>query len=585
MAGEENNGTIQNMKRKNQLRAVKNSHRQAKALRWKASISVTALFLTLLSLGTQPSIAATPLEPLRTLSAKNLYPNFTPEGSDYAIRQCENKSITFYFNLAKNAKLTVDGKATKTPKLVKKLTVDQLVTFKASLGKISRTWYVRCLPLDFPKLTVKQHQKAPNALYMLSTGQRSNPSRWQIISPYYVILDQRGAPIWYMRGQGTPAIIDRTLEGNILTSAGPEGISPSYAARGEPAFVETNLNGTIVKEHATPYDDPIDGHSLQVLPNGNLLMLTVPIKSGVDLSKSFAQLVPMDVGGGGLEKCDVTNVENASVAYPAIRELSPTGEIIWSWDSWEHLNNSESIIPALTNIDFSGASNCVVDLFHGVTASQSPDGKTILLTARFASATWGIDKSSGLVKWKLGGTPTTKSLEIIGDPYGKYGPRGHHGGVLDSMGRLLLFDNRRDTSETARGVIYQIDTLTMKASYLFGLEPPQKPCTELDGEVICNSYSMGFGQYTANGGTLISWGYKPSNPNVATEYDRSGNPILSILNEGVHNTYMTLTTPYTTWPISKLRTSASSKRKIYPPWDSGLPSNTSPEDTAVSTIK
>ena len=63
MAGEENNGTIQNMKRKNQLRAVKNSHRQAKALRWKASISVTALFLTLLSLGTQPSIAATPLEP------------------------------------------------------------------------------------------------------------------------------------------------------------------------------------------------------------------------------------------------------------------------------------------------------------------------------------------------------------------------------------------------------------------------------------------------------------------------------------------------------------------------------------------
>ena len=556
-----------------------------KTLKWKTSTTLTALVITLSSLGQQPSSAAVLYEPVKALSAKTLYPNFTPQGSDYALRQCAGEHITFNFSLAKGAKLTLDGKISKSARISKKLSVDQLLTFKATLGKLTRTWYIRCLPTDFPKLNVTQHQKSPNALYMLSTGQRTDPSRWQIKSPYYVILDQRGAPIWYMRGSGTPAIIERANNGNILTSAGPNGISPSYAARGEPAFVETTLEGTVVREHGTPYDEPIDGHSLQVLPNGNMLMLSVPIKTGVDLSGDFAQLHPLDVGGGGLNGCDVTNVKNASVAYPAIKELSPTGEVLWSWNSWEHLDNGESILPALANIDYQGGVNCVVDLFHGVTASQSPDGKTIILTARFASATWGIDKNTGLVKWKIGGVPTPQSLEIIGDPYGKYGPRGHHGGVIDSKGRLLLFDNRRDILETSRGVVYQINLEKMEATYLLGLEPPQMPCSKIDTEFVCSSYSMGFGQFTPSGGALVTWGYKPFNTNVATEFDVNGKPVLSILNEGIHNTYMVLRVSYTSWPISKLRAAASSKTTIYPSWDSGLPADASPEDTAVSTIK
>ena len=551
-----------------------------------ATVLLCTLVLLLLSMGIEPSRAGTNIEPVKSITAKGFYPAFAPAGADYAIRDCAGRNTTIDFNRSKNAKISVDGKSTNMASVQRKLSADQILTIKASLGKVSRTWYVRCLPNDFPKLSVVQHQKSPDALYMLSTGIRTDTGRWQIASPYYVILDQRGAPIWYMRGSGTPAIIDRAANGNLLTGAGANGISPSYAARGEPAFVETTLEGVVVAEHGTPYSDPVDGHSLQVLPNGNMLMMTVPVRTGVDLSDDFAQLQPLDVAAGGVEKCDVTNVKNASVAYPAIRELSPTGKVVWSWNSWDHIDDAESILPALTNIDYQGGVNCVVDLFHGVTASQSPDGRTVILTARFASATWGIDKASGAVMWKIGGLPTEKSLAIVGDPYGKYGPRGHHGGVIDANGRLLVFDNRRAIEENSRGLLYQIDTDTMTATYIRGYVPPQKPCNAIDGQVICSSYSMGFAQFTPTGGALVSWGYKMKNPNVATEFSDSGKPILSILNSGgIHNTYMVLRTPYTSWPLSKLRAAASSKKTIFPSWDSGLPADSSPEDSAVKTIK
>ena len=551
-----------------------------------ATALLCALVLLLLTIGTPHSRAGTTNEPLRSLAVKGLYPNFSPTGVDYAVRDCAGRRTSINFNRSKNATISINGKITARDAVTLKLASDQILTLKAKLGKISRTWYIRCLPNDFPKLSVVQHQKSPQALYMLSTGIRPDPGRWQIISPYYVILDHRGAPIWYMRASGTPAILERAANGNLLTGAGPNGISPSYAARGEPAFVETTLEGVVVTEHGTPYSDPVDGHSLQVLPNGNMMMITVPVRTGVDLSDDFAQLQPLDVAAGGVEKCDVTNVKNASVAYPAIRELSPTGKVIWSWDSWDHIDDGESILPALTNIDYQGGVNCVVDLFHGVTASQSPDGKTVVLTARFASATWGIDKASGVIKWKVGGVPTQQSLTIVGDPYGKYGPRGHHGGVIDAQGRLLVFDNRRAIEETSRGLLYQIDTNAMTATYIRGYEPPQKPCTIMDGQAICSSYSMGFAQFTPNGGVLVSWGYKLDNPNVATEFDSSGKALLSILNYGgAHNTYMVLRTPYTSWPMSKLRAAASSKKTIFPSWDSGLPAEASPEDSAVSTIK
>jgi hypothetical protein len=540
---------------------------------------------------TIPGLAATStgkqVEPLSSIRVTGLYPNFTPAGEDYAVSNCANKTISLGVSATKGATVTIDGRAVKSGKATINTKADQIITVRAKLGKITRNWFLRCLPDDFPKLRVEKHGSTPSkGYYAFSTGERVDMSKWQLRSQYYVILDERGAPIWYMRGKGVPGILDRAANGNILTTASPNGISPSFAARGPSAVVETTLDGQLVTKHTRGAQDPIDGHSLQVLPNGNLLVLTVPIIRGVDLSDDFAQLQPLDVGGGGVDKCDVTNVRSADVAYPAIREITPDGELVWSWNSWEHLDDGESIIPALTNISYTGGVECVVDLFHGVIASQSPDGKTIIFTARFASATWGIDKASGSVRWKIGGIPSPVSLSIENDPYGKYGPRGQHGGIIDDKGRLLVFDNRRANDEISRGLLYQIDENERTASYVRGFEPPIKPCQQGPEGKLCNALSMGGARHTPAGGTLVSWGYKPGNPNLATEFDAKGFPMFTIMNlSGYHNTYEVLRLDRSAWPIAKLRKAASSLTVILPGWDSGLPDDASPEDTAVSTIK
>lgn len=510
-----------------------------------------------------------------------MYPAFTTFGQDYAVNGCSGKKVSVDVGLNPGAKLYLNGARASQRALNISMKADQVYELRASLGKIQRSWFIRCLPDDFPEVRVKQHQKPKGGYYLFSTGLRLDANRWAIKSAYYIIVDERGAPVWYMRATGFPGILDRAVNGNLLTTSAPGGLTVSYSARGEPAVVETTLRGKVVAEHDTNPDDLVDGHSFQVLPNGNLLLLTVPVLRNVDLSDDFAQLQPLDVAGGGLEGCDVTNVRSASVAYPAIREVTPSGEIVWSWNSWEHLDDAESIVPALTNISLTGGVDCVVDIFHANSISLSADGQTVLLTARFASATWGISRDTGLVRWKLGGIKTDKSLKISGDPYGEYGPRGHHGGVLDSNGRLLIFDNRRSPSEISRGVLYKIDTDRKQAVFERALIPPQQPCLNTDSEPICIAYSMGAAFFTPTGGTLVTWGYKPGNPNVATEFDRNGNPILSILNHsGIHNTYQVVRVDPSSWTREELRRAASSKRSINPPWESSL-DDTSPLDTAV----
>jgi hypothetical protein len=525
-------------------------------------------------------------EPLRSIKATGMFPAFSTAVTDYALRDCAGKEVVFDLRRENGAQVSVNGRKTTASKVHLRLRTDQLVTVKASLGSVSRTWFVRCLPKDFPELSLTRHRGQTDGFYLLTAGWRPYPERWVLNSPYYVILDGHGVPVWYMRAKGSPTILDRSPAGNLYSIAMPVGLSPSYGGRDGNAVVETTLAGDVLRTITTAAGDPIDVHTLQVLPNGNLLVLTMPIRRGVDLSAHFRQLVPLDVGGGGVAGCDVTNVKAAAVAYPSVRELTTDGSVVWSWDGWEHLSPSESALPALSDIDMSEGVDCVVDLFHGNSVTQSPDGSTVLVTARFASATYGIDKVSGAVSWKVGGVPTEKSLQVIGDPYGERGPAGHHGGSIDAEGNLLVFDNRRVRSETARAVIYRIDTSARTATYARGFEPVSRPC-EMDGPVrICFALSMGNAQHLHDGGVLVSWGFRPGSPNVATRFDGSGRPVMSLTNakEG-QVTYHVTHVVNGSFDKSRLRATASSTKRINPAWDAGLTWQDAPSDAAGSALR
>jgi hypothetical protein len=558
------------------------SQPKANASRWGALVTMSLLSSLIV---TTPGVAA-PREPLKSLTAKSMFPAFSAGVTDYALRDCAGDNVTISFGRERSTTLRLDGKTVTGTNTKVRMKADQLLTVKARLGKTERTWYVRCLPDDFPKLTAKLYQATDEGFYSLTAGWRPEISTWRLNSPYYLILDARGVPLWYMRAKGSPSILDHAPEGNVYSIALPEGISPSYGGREGNAVVETTLSGKIVRTIRTPEGDPIDVHALQVLPNGNLLLLTMPVRRGVDLSAHFKQLAPLDVGGGGTAQCDITAVNSAAVAYPSIREVTPMGEVVWSWDGWEHLTPNESALPAVSDIDVGTRTDCVVDLFHGNWASQSPDGSTVLLTGRFASATWAIDKASKQVKWKVGGIPTAQSLRIVGDPYGERGPAGQHGGSLDEQGRLLLFDNRRIVSEVSRGVLYDIDIEKRTATWLRTYEPVSQACMMDGGQRVCASISMGNAQHLDDGQALVSWGFRPGSLNVATRFDKEGKPVMNLVNRTPqHVTYHVTHVPAGNWEKAALRAGASSRKVIAPAWDSGLTWADAPSDAAGTILR
>ena len=533
---------------------------------------------------------ATITETNTSITSKSLSPAFTPSQQDYTLRNCHNKSVSIAITVANDSIVKLAGKEIKTFPLKIKTKADQILDITIiEKNKAEKKYYLRCLPDDFPKISIMKHNNTPtiNAQYLLASGNRPVSGSWEMNNKYYLILDSAGVPLWYMRAEGFPAIIEKTSDNNIITLASPEGLSPSYAARDNPGVIKSTLSGKYLGKTSLGESNPIDGHTIQQLAGGKKLLVTAPITKNVDLSKTFTQLTPLDEGGGGLEKCSLTNTSSVSVAYPEINIVDSKGKILWNWKSIGNINNDESLIPALTNIDYMGGSNCVVDIFHASHASISKDGKTVVLTTRFASASYGIDLKSKKIIWKIGGTKTPNSLVIENDPLGKDGPKGHHGGDLNEQGELLLYDNRRELSEISRAVVYQLDLKHKKAYFKKSLTPVLNPCVKFNNLTTCNSFSMGNSVFTSDQNILVSWGFKPGNLSVATLYANNYQPLLTIKNEsGVHTTYqVTYLTNQERWNPVELRKNASSKITIRASWQTiGKPVATQ-SDVAVGTIK
>lgn len=381
---------------------------------------VIALTLLLQLITFSPSNAIT--EPDALITSKTLAPGFAPSQQDYTLRNCHNKSVSLVITATSGTTVKLDGKPIKSSSINVLPKADQILTLTIKeKNKAEKNYYLRCLPNDFPKISIVKHNlgKDLNAQYLLATGNRPVVDSWEMDHKYYMILDAKGVPLWYMKAEGFPSIIEKTRDNNIITLASPEDLSPSYAARGNPGVVKSTLSGKFLSKTSLGESNPIDGHTVQQLSGDRLLLVTAPIKKNVDLSETFTQLTPLDVGGGGLEKCSLTNTTSVNVAYPEINILDKKGKIIWNWKSFGNISDSESLIPALTNIDYMGGVNCVVDIFHASHASLSKDGKTVVLTARFTSATYGIDIKSKKIIWKIGGTKTSNSLTIESDQIGR----------------------------------------------------------------------------------------------------------------------------------------------------------------------
>jgi hypothetical protein len=346
----------------------------------------------------------------------------------------------------------------------------------------TRRYRVRCLPADFPNWRTRRYRK-PQAGWYLVTPNKTEEAG------YAVIFDSHGVPVWWMRRTPAPFAADLLPNGNLVWT--------NYVALSPVSdrFVEWTLTGRRRRSFGT-VGPTTNQHDFKLLPNGNALLLTYPSRDHVDLTR---------FGGP----------EDAVVLDGEIQEVDPAGNLVWSWNTKDHvkLDESERWIrrqvahPTIRLFD----GTPVYDLVH--VNSVEPDAGRLIFSARYLEAVYAIDRKTGGVAWKLGGTPTPRTLAIHGDPLAGREFGGQHD-ARSSGGLLTLLDNGTLRDRPPRAVAFRLDLQRRRAALVRSVRFAEAPKS-----VCCGSARLLPGR-----NWVVSWGNEP----WVTEQTWRGDSVLTI---------------------------------------------------------
>jgi hypothetical protein len=420
----------------------------------------TSTALTQLSISTQPA----------------LFPPFDPAVSDYVTR-CGASPVTVSVGAPPGTTVAIDGAPGRSGVFSQdvQLAAGQAFSFSTTAGGQTSTFHVRCLPADFPAWTYSS-TGTPRARFYITTPQGGTTPDGQPAGGYVAIFDDHGVPVWWRQAAALDAklLSDGTLAWFTKTADGTS--TPGYEIR--------RLDGSLVRTWATVGSDT-DLHDLQILPNGDALMLTYPPRPGtIDLSPY-----------GGPKT-------NATVLDAEIQEIAPDGTLVWSWNTKDHIPLSEtgarwwSALPTPTALP---DGRTAYDYAHVNSIQQV--GNTVVASFRHFDAVYAIDKSTGNILYKLGGTPRPESLTVLDDPEGAYPFGGQHFARVLPDGTLTVHDNNTLLSTPVpRAVRYRIDLTARTATLLEQISDPH----------VSTSLCCGSAERLDDGTWVMSWGGTPN---------------------------------------------------------------------------
>jgi hypothetical protein len=186
-----------------------------------------------------------------------------------------------------------------------------------------------------------------------------------------------------------------------------------------------------------------------------------------------------------------------------LQEFDRQGRLRWDWSSLGH------IPPAATGrwLPRAQARRGQAPLAAGVEAkglcdvlhwnAVEPDGGNLILSFRHTDSIFAISRRTGRVRWKLGGTPSPKSLRVIGDPHGHYPLGGAHDPRLLGSRRNLLsiYDDATNLNRPPRAVFYRLDLRHRVARFVGQIREPTVQVAGCCGSVrrLGHNWLIGWG--------------------------------------------------------------------------------------------
>ncbi len=297
-----------------------------------------------------------------------------------------------------------------------------------------------------------------------------------------IVFDQDGIPRWW----ANPAT--STLWSQVL----PDGTVEWSRAFGDgfgsdPRMADEvhSLSGKLLRVVRTR-GSITDGHEFHELRNGDVLIDSYRPADGIDMS-SFQGPPRFGPGPG-----------SGRAVLPEIQQLDRSGRVVWRWSSRGRISLAESgrwWYYILANPHPGTGGKGTYDAVHINAIEPYGPGK-VLISTRHTDAVYCIERSSGRILWKLGGTPTPRSLRIVGDRY----PRrelfgGPHDVRVGGDGILSVYDDGTHRRRPPRLARYRLDLDRRQARFAGQLTDPKVRRSH------CCGSARRFGA-----GWLVSWG-------------------------------------------------------------------------------